>query len=84
MKSRIAVILFSLIAISSLRAAEVNFRAITWDQALKAASAEHKYIFVDGFTEWCYWCKVLDKNTFSDEKVAEFMNSHFICLKLDM
>lgn len=73
-----------LLVTSSLFAKEINWRDISWDEAKQAAAKEHKYIFVDALTEWCGWCKVLDKKTFTDEAVIEFMNANYICLKLDM
>ncbi len=83
MRLHIAVLVLALSALTA-SATELNFRSITWKEALDAAGKEHKLVFVDGYTEWCGWCKVLDKNTFSNDTVAEYMNKHFVCIKLDM
>lgn len=65
-------------------AQEVNFhKNIPWNDALKMAKEQEKHIFVDAYTDWCYWCKVMDKNTFTDEKVIELLNDKFISVKLD-
>ncbi|MDR3350795.1 MAG: DUF255 domain-containing protein [Prevotellaceae bacterium] len=42
-----------------------------------------KKIFIDVYTDWCGWCKVMDRNTFSDPKVAEYLNRHFYPVKLN-
>ena len=65
-------------------AEEVKFYTLEWEAALAKAKKEHKYIFIDAYTDWCGWCKVMDKNTFSDAAVAEKMENNFVPLKLDM
>lgn len=31
----------------------------------------------------CHWCHVMERESFESETVAEFMNAHFICIKVD-
>ncbi|MCP4650535.1 MAG: thioredoxin family protein [PVC group bacterium] len=52
------------------------------EQAKADASAENKTMLVDFYTEWCGWCKKLDKDTYSNKEVAEFAKN-FICVKID-
>lgn len=54
-----------------------------WAQAREMAAEQDKYIFVDAYTEWCGWCKVQDKNTFTNQRVGDFINEHFVSVKLD-
>ncbi len=82
-------ILVALALISStlcIRADEgVRFTTITtWQQALDRAKAERKPIFLDAYTDWCGWCKVMDSQTFSDSSVAAVMNASFINVKMEM
>ncbi len=56
----------------------------TFEEALEKAKAENKPLFIEGYTSWCGWCKELDKRTFSDQEVADFMNTHFVNVKMDM
>lgn len=63
----------------------VKFTTITtWNEALELAKKANKPIFLDAYTDWCGWCKVMDKETFSDEKVAAFMNANFVNVKMEM
>ena len=56
----------------------------TLEQASAKAKAENKLIFLDCFTQWCGPCKMMAKNIFPTEKVGEYMNAHFVNLKIDM
>lgn len=59
---------------------------LTWIDIDKAASIENvegKMYFIDVYTEWCGWCKVMDKQTFTDPKVIEFMSENFHSVKFD-
>ncbi len=56
---------------------------LTLKEAETLAAREKKPLLIDLYTDWCGWCKVMDKQTYSHEKVAEYINSHFIPVKLD-
>ena len=56
----------------------------SFDKAIQRAKKEHKIIFMDSYTTWCRPCKKLDKEVFSNEKVAAFFNEQFVNLKMDM
>ena len=42
-----------------------------------------KPVLVDLYTDWCYWCKVMDKRTYQNEKVIAYINEHFYAVKLN-
>jgi thioredoxin-related protein len=42
-----------------------------------------KKIFIDFYTDWCGWCKKMDKTTFSDPAVAEYVNKNFYAVKFN-
>ena len=53
------------------------------DEALEAARSENKPIFLSIGYSSCHWCTVMEGEAFSDGAIAEYMNSHFIPVKVD-
>lgn len=53
-------------------------------EALQESKNQNKPILLDAYTNWCYWCKRLDKTTFSNNKVVSLLNNNFIVLKMNM
>lgn len=64
--------------------AQTNFREISFDEGLKAAKAENKLLFVDCYTSWCGPCKMMANKVFPDSTLGAWMNSKFVCMKIDM
>ena len=56
---------------------------MTMNEAIAAQKKEPKKIFMDVFTSWCGPCKMLDKNTFSDKNVIEYVNKNFYAVKFN-
>ena len=52
-------------------------------EILKKASNENKLVIVSIGYSACHWCHVMEHESFEDEKVAEFMNTYFISIKVD-
>ena len=75
---------FALAAGMSIAAmAQTDFRHISYAEGLEAAKAENKLLFVDFYTEWCGPCKMMARDVFPQKEVGDFMNAHFVCLKID-
>ncbi len=56
---------------------------LTFEEAVEKSKTEKRKIFIDVYTDWCGWCKVMDKNTFSDEKIAKILNEKFYPVKFN-
>ncbi|MBU1761725.1 MAG: DUF255 domain-containing protein, partial [Bacteroidetes bacterium] len=54
----------------------------TWNDVLKQAEKENKYIFLDIYTTWCAPCKVMSKEIFPQQNVGRFFNQNFINVAL--
>ena len=56
---------------------------ISLAEAEKAASEAPRPVLIDLYTEWCGWCKVMDKKTYKNEKVIGYLQDKFYTVKLD-
>lgn len=54
-----------------------------FSESLDQAEKSHKLVLADFYTSWCGWCKQLDKTTFADPQFMQYVNEHFIPVKLD-
>lgn len=53
------------------------------DEAFERAKHEHKAIFISIGYSSCHWCHVMEHEVFENTEIAEFVNQHFICIKVD-
>ncbi|MBA3985353.1 MAG: thioredoxin fold domain-containing protein [Flavobacteriales bacterium] len=76
--------LFTLLfLVSSLTIQAQGIKWMTMNEALAAQKKNPKKIFVDMYTEWCGPCKLLDKNTFTNTDVINYLNTHFYAVKFN-
>ncbi len=45
--------------------------------------SEPRPALIDLYTNWCYWCKVMDKKTYNNSRVITYINDHFYAVKLN-
>ncbi|MCZ4222257.1 thioredoxin domain-containing protein [Pedobacter rhodius] len=77
----------SLINASSPYLLQHAYNPVQWyewgTEALEKAKAENKLILVSIGYSACHWCHVMERESFENHEVAEVMNRHFICIKVD-
>jgi uncharacterized protein YyaL (SSP411 family) len=57
---------------------------VPWSKdVFERAKEEDKLVLISVGYSACHWCHVMEHESFEDEKVAELMNLHFICVKVD-
>ncbi|MCC7533867.1 MAG: DUF255 domain-containing protein [Bacteroidia bacterium] len=54
-----------------------------WNEGYPKAIKEGKIVLVDAYTDWCGWCKRMDRDTYSNQEVIEKINKHFIPIKFN-
>ena len=66
----------------SPRTGGVAFAKLGFDEALSAGRAGKKLVMVDVYTDWCGWCKKLDRDVFADERVGK-ATKNLVAIRLD-
>jgi len=52
-------------------------------EAFEKARAENKPVFLSVGYSTCHWCHVMERESFEDERVGQFLNEHFVSIKVD-
>lgn len=52
-------------------------------EAFEKAKKENKLVFLSIGYSSCYWCHVMERESFNNENVAKILNDNFICIKVD-
>ena len=65
----------------SLPKGEVQW--ITFEELNEKMAEEPRIVMIDVYANWCGYCKKMDAQTFTDEGVADILNSKFYTLKLN-
>ena len=56
---------------------------LPFDKGIALAKSEKKPIVIDFYTDWCRWCKVMDKQTFSKPEISSFLAEHFVSVRIN-
>ncbi|HTL80176.1 MAG TPA: thioredoxin family protein [Bacteroidia bacterium] len=83
MKKLIATFLIATLTIT-LHAGEITYFSGTWAETIAKAKAEKKIVMLDCYTDWCVWCKVMDKSTLQSDTTLDVLNKSFICARREM
>jgi thioredoxin-related protein len=60
---------------------KVNWLSL--QQVADSLKLRKKPVLIDLYTEWCGWCKVMDKKTYANKKVSEYLGKKFYTVKID-
>lgn len=47
------------------------------------AVKENKILIVDVYTDWCGWCKVMDKETYDNSEIVNIIKQHAVAVKFN-
>lgn len=61
----------------------VYSQQLSFDDGLKAAKLEHKKVIVNIYTDWCGWCKKMDREAYSDAGIKKIIKDNFIYVRLN-
>lgn len=82
MKKLFGAVLITLTSIQ-IASAQNKIDWLTFEEAATKTAENPKMVFVDVYTDWCGWCKKMDKDTFSDPEVIAYINENFYPVKMN-
>ncbi|WP_422090367.1 thioredoxin family protein [Tenacibaculum ovolyticum] len=81
MKKLILVAVLAIISVGVKAQEKVNW--LTFEEALEKNKENPKPILVDLYTDWCGWCKKMDKTTYKNNVIVKFINENYYAVKMD-
>ena len=62
---------------------DIQVNWLSWEEAITMNESVPKKIYINISTEWCGWCKKMDKTTFTEPEVVDYLNTHYYAIKFD-
>jgi thioredoxin-related protein len=56
---------------------------VDFNTGFMQAQEEGKIAIIDCYTDWCGWCKVMDKKTFTNDTIINRINDNYIAIKFN-
>jgi uncharacterized protein YyaL (SSP411 family) len=72
-----------IVSLSSFKTSEHGFEWQQWNQGFIKAKQEGKIALIDTYTDWCGWCKKMDRDTYEDSAIIARINKDFIPIKFN-
>lgn len=61
----------------------IKVKWYTIQEAEKLSKEHGKKVMIDVYTDWCGWCKKMDKETFNHPVIAKILNDNYYPVKLN-
>jgi thioredoxin-related protein len=81
--NKLTLLLILFFAGMQLNIAQQSISWLTLEQAETQLATEQKKILVYMHTEWCGWCKRMERETFSNPTIVDIIDKHFYAVKFD-
>ncbi|MFY0714499.1 thioredoxin fold domain-containing protein [Seonamhaeicola sp. NFXS20] len=72
-----------LVLLTSVSGVAQTINWVTLEEAIELQKKTPKKIMMDVYTNWCGPCKMLDRNTFHNKDVVDYVNKHYYAVKFN-
>lgn len=79
----LSVILFLLVSSFQLNGPKEKLQWLTLEEAEQKLAQEPRPLLIDLYTDWCGWCKVMDRKTYTNQDLIKYLNEKFYVVKLN-
>lgn len=62
---------------------KASLQWMTLQEAKEKLKEQPRLILMDIYTDWCYWCKVMDKSTYTNKELVAYVQDKFYAVKFN-
>lgn len=62
---------------------QAQVKWMSLEEAFAAQKNAPRKIFIDFYTDWCAPCKIMDKNTYTNTVISEYLNDYYYPVKFN-
>ncbi len=55
---------------------------LTFNEGFEKAGEKHLFIMADFYADWCSWCRVMDRETFTNPEVKAILDRYFTAVRI--
>lgn len=80
---KIKLIVLGILVFSMTSHAQSTVKWYDIEEAFALVKTEPRKIIIDVYTDWCTWCKVMDRNVYENQIIAEYLNLNYYPVKFN-